>query len=152
MSLVAHYPDRKELVSAMIELALEELTHFQQVNDLIATRGLTLAPDTKDGYVAEMRKLARGGTNEYLLDRLLIAGAIEARGCERFGLLAEHLPESDLKNFYLDITRSEARHHGLFVRIARHYFDTKVIEKRLEEILSAEAVIVAGLPLRAAVH
>ena len=31
MSMVAHYPDRPELVTAMVDLALEELNHFRQV-------------------------------------------------------------------------------------------------------------------------
>ena len=31
LTFVAHYPDRPELVAAMIQLAREELDHFQQV-------------------------------------------------------------------------------------------------------------------------
>ena len=31
MTMVAHYPDRTRLVAEMVDLALEELTHFRQV-------------------------------------------------------------------------------------------------------------------------
>ena len=31
MSMVAHYPDKTELVTEMVDLALEELQHFRQV-------------------------------------------------------------------------------------------------------------------------
>jgi tRNA-(ms[2]io[6]A)-hydroxylase len=57
-----------------------------------------------------------------------------------------------LKDFYTQITRSEARHHGLFVRLAREYFPSEVVQGRLDELLDAEANIVEALPLRAAVH
>jgi tRNA-(ms[2]io[6]A)-hydroxylase len=83
---------------------------------------------------------------------LLIAGIIEARGCERFGMVANALPAGELKELYLDLTRAEARHHGLFVELARREFDKEVLRKRLDELLHAEAAIVPSLPLRAAVH
>ena len=40
MSLVAHYPDRPALVTAMTDLAIEELAHFREVMKHIASRGL----------------------------------------------------------------------------------------------------------------
>ena len=41
---------------------------------------------------------------------------------------------------------------GLFVQLARHYFDEEVIRARIGEILDREAEIMQALPLRAAVH
>ena len=97
-------------------------------------------------------KLIKRGPEQYFLDRLLVLGVIEARGCERFGLVAEALEPGPLKDFYLDITRSEARHHGVFVRLAREYFPDEVVEGRLDELLEEEAKIIDRLPLRPAVH
>ena len=88
MHLVSHYRDRKVLVDAMVDLAREELEHFAQVYKWIVERGLMLGADTKDSYVRQMNACARKGSDVYLMDRLLIAGIIEARGCERFGLAA----------------------------------------------------------------
>ena len=62
---------------------------------------------------------ASADVDEYLLDRLLVFGVVEARACERFGLLAEGLAEPDLRAFYAELTRAEARHHALFVRLAQ---------------------------------
>ena len=152
MNLVAHYPDRRELVDAMIELAQEELSHFARVYERIAERSLILGPDGKDPYVGRLAKEFRQGSDAYFLDRLLVCGIVEARGCERFGLVAEALPEGPMKEFYRDIATSEARHRGLFLRLARAYFPEEAIAPRLEELLDVEARVVAELPLRAAVH
>lgn len=152
ISLVVHYPDRPELVREMVQLAQEELEHFAQVVELLNARGLIMQPDEKDPYVGALLKLRRQGTQPYFLDRLLLAGIIEARGCERFQMIAEALPEGREKSFYTDIARAEARHHGLFIRLARQYFDETETRARLDELLEAEAKIVRGLPFRARLH
>ena len=152
MSFVVRYPDRTKLIEPLIAFAREELEHFHLVYQLIERRGLRLQADTKDDYVRRLRKLARSQSEHHLLDRLLIAAVVEARGCERFGLVAEALEPGELKDFYLDITRSEARHHGLFVQLAGHYFPSDEIRARLDELLPQEAEIMLSLPLRATVH
>lgn len=152
VSMLSHYPDRVELVSAMADLAVEEMTHYREVVKLIHSRGQITSKDEKDPYVNQFRKALRKNSDEYFLDRLLIGGIIEARGSERFGLIAEALPAGALKNFYRSITRSEQRHKDLLVDLALQYFDHTVVESRLAELIEIEAAIVAQLPLRAALH
>jgi tRNA-(ms[2]io[6]A)-hydroxylase len=77
---------------------------------------------------------------------------MEARGCERFGLVAGALPPGPLQEMYRDLTVSEARHRGLFVSLAREYFDALAVQARLDELLEIEAEIVRSLPLRAGVY
>ena len=152
LSMLLHYPDKRRLVLEMCELAREELSHFQLVLNLIDERGLVLTRDTKDSYVRQLSALARPGRSAYFLDRLLLGGVIEARGCERFGLVATALPPGDLKRFYEKIERSEARHRGLFLDLAGEYFDPAQISPRLDELLDEEAQILERLPLRPALH
>jgi len=152
MSMLSHYPDREKLVKAMINLSIEEMTHFRQVVKILYDRGLAPGADTKDEYVNQFRKHFRKGTSEYMLDRLLIGGIIEARGCERFGLVAQALPEGNMKNFYHAIAESEAGHHELFVDLAREYFDGQIVEQRMLQLLDAEAEIISVLPHTAALH
>ena len=152
LTMVAHYPDKPGLVSAMTDLALEELGHFRAVVKLMHERGLTLLPDEKDHYVNALRRNIRHGEPHYLMDRLLIAGIVEARGAERFGLIAEALPKGELKRFYQSITRSELAHKGLFLQLARQYFDSAELRTRLDELLEAEAAVVSELPFRLALH
>ena len=152
MHFVVRYPDRGALIDPMITLAREELSHFQRVYRLIVERGLTLGPDTKDPYVHGMRGAVRNGREDHFLDRLLVYGVVEARGCERFGLIAAHLDPGPLKDFYQDITQSEERHHQLFTRLAGEYFADDVIRNRLDELLDFEAQVVDQLAFRPALH
>ena len=152
MSMISHYPDKPALVKAMIDLSIEEMTHFREVVKLMTERNLILGADTKDQYVIQLRHLMRKGSEHYFMDRLLIAGIIEARGCERFGLIAEGLPEGPLKKFYVGITLSESRHENLFIDLARNYFANTDIEARLDTLLDYEAEICAALPIKAALH
>ena len=152
ISMLSHYPDRIELVSAMADLAVEELTHYREVVKWIHRRGLQTCADTKDLYVIEFRDAIRKGRDVYLLDRLLTAGIIEARGAERFALVAQGLEEPAIKRFYQSIARSEERHYTLFLELAGKYFEQDTIAQRWDELLAIEAGIVERLPLRAALH
>ena len=60
MSMLSHYPDKPELVTAMVELAIEELAHFREVIKLMQQRDLQLGNDEKDPYIHAIRKHIRG--------------------------------------------------------------------------------------------
>ena len=124
----------------------------------MASRQLQLQKDEKDPYVNQLRKQVRNGRDDYFLDRLLLGGVIEARGAERFGLVATALPSGEsaegdeLKQFYDAITRSEDRHQNLFIELAENYFPTDIINTRLNQLLDFEAQLVSSLPFRPALH
>ena len=150
MAFVSHYPDRPEIVAACSELAVEELGHFRDVVTLLARRGLALKPDGRDPYVRRLAREFRGGSDAYLLDRLLVASIIEARGCERLAIVAREHPQEDIREFYRVLARSEARHQDLYADLARRLFGAEAVEPRLDELLEAEARIIRELPVRAA--
>lgn len=152
MSMVAHYPDRTEMIEPMIQFAREELEHFHQVYRVIEKRGLQLTSDTKDEYVNLLLKHVRPESEDRFLDRLLISGIIEARGTERMGLVADALSEPALKNLYVRLTRAEDRHKDFFVRMALLYFSNDEVSSRLDELLDAESEIIEQLPPRNALH
>lgn len=152
MSMVTHYPDRTQLTRAMIDLALEELNHFRQVYRLIEEQGFKLSADVKDHYVNALRQHLRKPSLDYLLDRLLSAAVIEARGAERFQMIGDALNDAKLATFYQTLARSEAQHHELFVNLALTYFDPSEVEPRLEFWLAEEAAVLAALPIRPRLH
>ena len=152
LSFVVKYPDKLELVDTMIRLAREELEHFHEVFHLLEQRNLKLGPDEKDPYVNQLIELSRTGVEERLMDRLLLSGIIDARGCERFFMIGQALKDPKLAQFYIDLSKSEERHHIFFVELARKHFPNRNVDARLEELLVAEAQIVAKLPLRPYLH
>ncbi len=152
LSFVVRYPDRAALLEPLIEFAREELEHFHRVFRVVAARRLTLKPDTKDEYVNQLLQLVRRGGDAMLLDRLLVAGIVEARGCERLRMVAEAPLEPELRELYADLGKAEARHHALFFRLARLVASDREVGQRADELLAREAGIVSALPLRPAVH
>ncbi|MFZ8929414.1 MAG: tRNA-(ms[2]io[6]A)-hydroxylase [Gammaproteobacteria bacterium] len=152
MSMISHYPDKPELITGMLNLAVEELSHFRDVMRLILDRDLEPAADARDEYVNSLHKAMDQGKDAYLLDRLLIASIVEARGAERFAMIAEALQKGKLKNFYSAISDSEARHYQLFLSLAEQYFPEEKISTRLEALLNIEADIIRSLPLKPALH
>lgn len=152
MTFVVRYPDRGEIHDSMIQLAREELAHFHRVFRICKDRGLVFSGDQKDPYVNGLLQKRRRGRDEEFLDRLIIAGVVEARGHERFGCIADALEEGPMKAFYDEITRSEARHADLFVELAALYFSAEHVQDRLALFLEADAEICASLPFRAALH
>ena len=152
VSFVVRYPDRDKIMDPMIRLAREELLHFHQVCRLLRKRNLKLLPDEKDPYINGLLKQIRNGRDEEFLDRLLVFGIVEARGTERFRVVAENHPDKELADFYMKLTEAEARHHELFVDLALEYFDEETVMKRLRELESLEFEVIQEIPIRAAVH
>ena len=141
------------LVENMIDLAIEEMYHFKQVVSLLHERGLTLANDEKDPYIHGLRKFIRNDISGFLLiDKLLMAAIVEARGVERFGEIAKALPEGKLKTFYIGITVSEAKHYQLFIHLAKKYYPVATVDQRFEEWIDYDAQVMKQIPIRARLH
>lgn len=153
MSLVAKYPNRLEIIPELIETAVEELEHFQQVYSIMQSRGLPLAHSIhEDLYIKAMMKAQHDGLEERFLDRLLIASVVETRGAERFKIVADNLEDEELHRFYKMLWISEAKHGHVYVKMALNYFPEEKVYQRLTWWVEKEADIILGLPLRAALH
>jgi len=154
MSLIVRFPDRKAIIQPLIDLALEELEHFQQVYQVMVARGVDLVGDTPDPYVKQLLQAMRHGREERFIDTLLVSSLIECRGAERFRLVAEALRESDreMSSFYRDLWACEAKHGNLFIEWALNYCSQDAVYARLHELAEVEANIAAALPAGASLH
>jgi tRNA-(ms[2]io[6]A)-hydroxylase len=166
LSMVARHSDDPVVVRTLVDVAREELDHFERVNAQLEARGVSLGAPPVDPYVAALRRVhtSRGVSPVAsdvagAVDRLLVCALIEARSCERFGLLREALEASEpgLASFYEALRTSEARHYRTFldlaVRVARG--DETGVFRRLEALAEAEGIIVteqARAKERAAIH
>ncbi len=153
MSFVAKYPDRVEIIPELIETAVEELEHFQQVYEIMAQRGIRLQHSIgEDPYATGLVKLCHSGRTERFLDRLLIASVMETRGAERFKLVSDAQEDQELYKFYKMLWTSEAKHGHIFVKMALNYFDHDQVYERLNWWLDREVEVLDKLPIRAALH
>ncbi len=152
-NFTAKYPDRLEIIDDLVAIAIEELEHFQQVYRIMVDKGVPLATRMeKDMYVNRFIAFARNGREERFMDRILMAGIIEARGAEKFEMIGEALEDTELSKYYIQLGRSEEKHIHVFIKMCSHYFSDTEIHKRLEELLQIEAEIVDSLPITAKLH
>jgi tRNA-(ms[2]io[6]A)-hydroxylase len=101
-------------------------------------QGVTYLRMKPGRYASELRKQVRNHEPKRKLDLMLVHALIEARSCERFRLLAKHLPD-DVKELYAQLERSEARHFEMYLDFAEREFDAAEVAQRLEIIAAREA-------------
>jgi tRNA 2-(methylsulfanyl)-N6-isopentenyladenosine37 hydroxylase len=152
VNLMCRYPSETELVYQLTAIAQEELAHFAQVNQILADRGIPLAPLQPPPYGATLNQQIRRQEPDRRLDCLLVSGLIEARSHERLGLLAEHLPDRQLAAFYRSLMASEARHYGVYWVLADAAFERSVVNQRLAELATVESQILAILHPQPRIH
>ncbi len=154
ISLIVRYFNYPEIVSAMADLAKEEMEHFKRVHDFILKRGHKLGVEKKDEYVNKLIRFIKkgGGREQQLIDHLLTAALIEARSCERFKLLSEQIKDKELAEFYRELMESEAGHYTLFIGLARKVAPREKVDKRWKEILNFEAEVILSLENKSAIH
>jgi len=142
MNLIFHYVENRDLCREMTEIVNEELEHFHMVLDLLARRGIRFRRLKPSSYGRELNDLVRKQEPQRAVDRLLVAGLIEARSCERFHKLAGHVKDAELAEFYGSLFESEARHHTTYTRLAKDFAPEDVVLARLDELAAAEAAII----------
>ena len=142
MNLLIAYIENEPLTRAMTEIVQEELDHFHQVLDILKSRGIKFRRLKPSNYGAQLHALVDKQEPRRAIDRLLTAGIIEARSCERFHRLSEHVEDTELAEFYRSLFESEARHHTTYTRLAKDFAPDDVVMARLDELAAAEAEIV----------
>ena len=154
ISIIVRFPEYPDIVAEMTAICREEMEHFGMVHQKLLDRGYNLGRERKDEYVNDLLKfINKGGTRiQQLVDRLLFAAMIEARSCERFRVLSEHIEDEDLRTFYRDLMVSEANHYTAFLGFARKYGKGMDVEARWQDFLDYEAGIIAKYGKKETVH
>jgi len=148
LNLLVAYVENDALCRAMSSIVIEELEHFHLVRELLDRRDIRFRRIRQSNYGAQLAALIRKREPGRAVDRLLVAGLIEARSCERFDLLREHLDDVELADFYGSLFESEASHHATYVRCAHDFASDEEVNQRLHELACLEArIIEAGDPL-----
>ncbi|BDU69802.1 tRNA-(ms[2]io[6]A)-hydroxylase [Geothrix oryzae] len=153
LNMAQHLSDMPRASVLLARLAEEELNHYRRVLEALQTFGWKLRPDHGNAYAQALHKLASKG----LLDQLLIAALIEARSCERLGLLERAWavqpapgPKSWLA-FLLELEHCEAGHAQVYRSLAEERFGAAAAT-RMDWWLDREVEVIGALPWRSAVH
>lgn len=157
ISMIVQYPQYPDLVSTMVEICKEELEHFDMVHKKILDRGLTMGFERKDPYVKDLNTYLKGNLDNssresYFVNQMLFAAMIEARSCERFKILSEQLKDTDLREFYRMLMKSEARHFMTFLKFAKKYSKSIDVDKRWQTFLDFEAGLMEKYGKEQSVH
>jgi tRNA-(ms[2]io[6]A)-hydroxylase len=154
ITIITHNSQYEDLVTDLLELAKEELEHFQMVHEIIKKRGYTLGRERKDSYVNELYKFMNKGGNhlQSMVDRLLFSAMIEARSCERFKMLSQHVKDPELSKFYYDLMVSEAGHYTLFISYARKYGKDIDVDNRWKELVEFEGELIKSYGKSESIH
>lgn len=161
LSLAGRLYARPEVVRTLMQIAREEMDHFERVLDELDTRGLALGTPQVDDYVVALRQRAKASARGPAklaapVDALLVGALVEARSCERFKLLAAAAERRDMRrehHLYRELMVSEAGHYSAMRELAIVAGgDAARIDRRLGELADIEGAIAATLGQRAAMH
>ena len=144
MNLIFAYVEHDDLCREMTRIVEEELEHFHMVRAILAKRGIRFRRLKPGPYGRRLHEFIRKLEPGRAVDRLLVAGVIEARSCERFDVLQRHLKdrEPELAAFFGGLFESEARHHATYVRLAKQFDAASRVDERLDELMDHEAAII----------
>jgi len=150
ITLIQRYSDKERLVKELSPIVTEEWGHFRLVLAELHKRKLQLGKQRKDIYVNKLLEFQKkgGSPEDRFLDHLLTMALIEARSCERFKRLSEGLDDKYMRNFYRRFMESEAGHYTLFINLAEHYMDKKIVRKRWNEWLKYEKELMKEMEMR----
>lgn len=143
LSLIFSYADDFALTDKLSRLAREELRHFEQVQKLMQQLQVPYQRLAPSRYAQGLRRVIRGHEPARKLDLLLCGALIEARSCERFIGVAPLLSEP-MRSFYDGLAASEARHQGLYLRLAEQRAGDMDWQRRLAELSAVEAELITS--------
>ena len=143
IQLMFRYPSEPDLAEVLSPIAREELEHFEKILFLLKDLGHSLKALKPPPYGAELAKCVRKEEPCRMLDSFLIAGLIEARSHERLSLLALNSEHKSFKSLYESLLESEARHFGVYWKLAQTKFSKYETNKRLEELSNIESEILS---------
>ena len=136
LALMFAYPEDFELAERMSRLAREELRHFELVQQKMVELEVPFRRMSPSRYAEGLRSALRRSEPERRVDLLLCGALIEARSHERFMGLIERL-RAPLAEFYAALAAAEARHAGLYLRLADKRGSG--VAARLDELAVIEA-------------
>ncbi len=139
------YPEDALLSLQLARLAREELRHFEQVERLMRMLGVSHRRMAPSRYATGLRRHVAPQEPQRKLDLLIVGALIEARSCERFARLVPRIREP-IAELYRGLAESEARHHELYLKLAKRHAQGQRLDfdARLQILAAAEAALITN--------
>lgn len=137
------YRDLYPKVDELNAIAIEELTHFQLVLDLLKRRQIAFSQACPSPWISGLMRSVRNGQRHQVIDHLICCALIEGRSCEKFQLLSREMQASDpeLSDFYSSLVESEGNHYATYILMARDIDDNET-DHRLDFYLDLDAELI----------
>jgi len=143
LNLLYRHVEHIQLLTRLSKLAREELRHFEQVLQVMQSRGIRYRHVSASRYAGTLREALSKSEPQRLIDTLIVGAIVEARSCERFASLVPVL-DVELGQFYAGLQASEARHFEVYLMLARKFAE-KNIDNRIDQLLRIEADLITSL-------
>ena len=143
IQLMFRYPCEPDLAEVLSPIAREELEHFEKILYFLKDLNYSLKTLKPPPYGTELSKSIRKNEPCRMLDSFIIAGLIEARSHERLSLLALNSEQESFRLLYQSLLESEARHFGIYWKLAQTKFPKNQINQRFEELSKVESKILS---------
>ena len=152
IQLMFRYPSERNLSEVLSPIAREELEHFEKILYFLKDFGYSLKNLKPPPYGSELAKSIRKEEPYRMLDSFLIAGLIEARSHERLSILSLNSEKESFRVLYESLLESEARHFGIYWKLAQTKFSKVETFQRLEELSIIESKILSDTYFMPRVH
>ena len=129
-----------------MDLNLQKILYF------LKAKGIELEALQPPPYGSQLAKNVRKNEPWRMLDSFLVAGIIEARSHERLSILALNAKDNSSRDLYNSLLESEARHFGIYWKLAQNKFDKDKTIKRLNELVQKEEEILSNTFMKPRVH
>jgi len=137
------YPELLGRARELNAIAVEELSHFEMLLDLLGRRGVALSTAQSSPWINGLMQGVRKGRREQVVDHLICCSLIEGRSCEKFQILAKSLPnvDTEVAELYAGLVESEGNHYADFWLMACD-IDNDEAHHRLDWFLDLDAELV----------
>lgn len=152
IQLMFRYPSETNLSEVLSPIAREELEHFEKILYFLKAKGIALKALQPPPYGSELAKNVRKDEPLRMLDSFLVAGIIEARSHERLSILALNAEDNSSRDLYKSLLESEARHFGIYWKLAQSKFDKEKTTHRLKELVKKEEEILSNTFMKPRIH
>lgn len=145
LAIVGKFPDKTYAMGPLIQIALDALGIFAQLQQLMQARGILLMPEAPQNlYLKQLGWLGRTGREERFIDRIILGSIAENRVANRLETFATTLTDVELSLFYFKCIETKRACANNYMQLAKQTLTTSAVQERYDALLIEEEKIMAS--------